>query len=121
MDPPTASRVVLSYPSGLSDWGRDQIGTDRYRGYFRRVLDEVRVGDVREEFVDVGCCGDSLDVPFRVERIDLGDDGPGGDAEANDAEVDVAAVDEATEIVYVTREGDVAGGWLVQSAAGPES
>ncbi len=120
MDPPTASRVVLSYPSGLSDWGRDQIETDRYRRYFGRVLGEVHVGDVREEFVDVGCCGDSLDVPFRVERIEVGGDGLGGDSEANDVEVGGAVVDDATEIAYATREGDVAGGWLVQSAAGPE-
>ena len=108
MDPPTASRVVLSYPAGLSDWGRDQIETDRYRGYFRRVLGEVRVGDEREEFVDVGCCGDSLDVPFRVVRI-----------EVDGASVDAALVDDRTEIAYETHAGDVSGGWRVQSADGP--
>jgi hypothetical protein len=26
-----ASRVVISYPDELSDWGRDQLDTDRYR------------------------------------------------------------------------------------------
>ncbi|SNR50653.1 hypothetical protein [Halorubrum vacuolatum] len=107
---PIASRVVLSYPNGLSTWGRDQIGTDRYRGYFRRVLGEVAVGDEREEFVDIGCCGDSLDIPFRIERIE--------DAEGRS--LDRAVVDADTEVVYTTHDGDVEGGWLVQSAAGPQ-
>lgn len=110
MDQPTASRVVLSYPEGLSGWGRDQIDTDRYRGYFRRVLGTVSVGDQREEFVDVGCCGDSLDVPFRVERVEID-----GDAAEN------ATVGDATEVVYETRAGDVDGGWRVQSAEGPRT
>ncbi|MGQ3328325.1 MULTISPECIES: hypothetical protein [Halorubrum] len=104
----TATRVVLSYPEGLSDWGRDQVEADRYRSYFARVLDRVAVGDVREEFVDVGCCGDSLDVPFRVERIEAD-----GDA------VDAALVGDATAVDYETRPGDVDGGWRVQSASGP--
>ncbi len=108
MNRPIASRVVLSYPEGLGGWGREQIGTERYRGYFKRVLGTVTVGDRREEFVDVGCCGDSLDVPFRVERIEVDGD-----------PVDEATVDEATEVVYETRPGDVDGGWLVQSADGP--
>jgi len=110
MDPPIASRVVLSYPAGLSTWGRDQIETDRYRGYFRRILGEVAVGDEYEEFVDVGCCGDSLDIPFRIERIEDGDGRP----------IDLAIVDADTAIAYTARDGDVAGGWLVQSAAGPQ-
>ncbi|PAU82734.1 hypothetical protein CK500_14155 [Halorubrum salipaludis] len=105
---PTATRVVLSYPEGLSDWGRDQIETDRYRGYFARVLDRVAVGDAREEFVDVGCCGDSLDVPFRVERVEVDGD-----------PVDAATVTDATTVAYETRPGEVDGGWRVQSAAGP--
>jgi len=104
---PSATRVVLSYPEGLSDWGRDQVETDRYRGYFARVLDRVAVGDTYEEFVDVGCCGDSLDVPFRVERIEVGGD-----------PVDAAVVGDATAVDYETRSGDVDGGWRVQSAAG---
>ena len=98
-------RVVLSFPAALSDWGRDQIFTDRYRAYFRRVLDTPAVGDEREEFVDVGCCGDSLDITFRVERL------AGG-----------TRVGSQTEIAFVERpdEGDHEGGWLVQSAAAPE-
>jgi hypothetical protein len=102
-----ATRVVLSYPEGLSDWGRDQVETDRYRGYFRRVLGDVAVGETREEFVDVGCCGDSLDIPFHVERVEAG-----GEA------VDAATVTDATAVGYETRAGDVDGGWKVQSAAG---
>lgn len=97
-----ADTVVLSYPEALSEWGRDQIETDRYRGYFRRVLDDVAVGDEFEEFVDVGCCGDSLDVRFRVERVE------GGDAVGDD-----------TAVVYETRRADHEGGWRVQSAGGP--
>ncbi|WP_418280985.1 hypothetical protein [Halorubrum sp. DTA98] len=108
MDKPTADRVVLSYPDGVGRWGRDQIETDRFRGYFRRVLGEVVVGAVREEFVDVGCCGDSLDVPFRIVRIEV-------EGEA----VDGAVVTADTRIAYETHPGDVDGGWRVQSAGGP--
>jgi|GEM_PF-303196 hypothetical protein len=111
MTPPEATRVVLSYPEGLSGWGRDQIETPHYRAYFTRVLDRIAVGDVREEFLDVGCCGDSLDVPFRVERIDAD-----GDAAHP---VDEAVVTRDTTVVYETRVGEVEGGWRVQSANGP--
>ncbi|WP_058366315.1 hypothetical protein [Haloparvum sedimenti] len=107
-DPPPATRVVLSYPENASDWAREQFEADRYRSYFRRSLGAVAVGDVREEFVDVGCCGDSLDVAFRVETI-----------ETESGETDSATVTEDTEIAYVDREGDMEGGWRVQSAAGP--
>ena len=110
MDHPTATRVVLSYPDGLSEWARDQVGTDRYRGYFARVLGTVTVGGRREEFVDVGCCGDSLDVPFRVERIEV---------DGEPAETAVVTAD--TEIAYRTRPGDVDGGWRVQSGGGPRA
>ncbi len=106
-DPPRATRVVLSYPENASDWAREQFEADRYRNYFRRSLGTVAVGDVREEFVDVGCCGDSLDVPFRVEAVETAGD-----------EVDRATVTEETEIAYVDRAGAVEGGWRVQSAAG---
>lgn len=112
MTRPTAARVVLSVPADVSDWARDQFESDRFRGYFRRVLEDVAVGDVSEEFVDVGCCGDSLDIPFRVERI-----------ETADGEVAAAPVGGDTTIEYTTREddedGEVAGGWRVQSEAGP--
>lgn len=98
-----AELVVLSYPDELSDWGRDQVESDRYRGYFRRTLGAVSVGETREEFVDVGCCGDSLDVPFRVERIEGG-----------------GLVGPDTDIEFVERDAPMEGGWLVQSAAGPD-
>jgi len=107
MNTPEATRVVLSYPEGLSDWGRDQVETDRYRGYFARVMDRAAVGDVREEFVDVGCCGASLDLQFRVARL-----------EAESGPVDAAVVTRETVVDYETRTGDVDGGWRVQSAAG---
>ncbi|WP_096389914.1 hypothetical protein [Halopenitus persicus] len=146
---PTATRVVLSLPEGVSGWVRSQIDTDRYRGYFRRTLGEVAVGDVTEEFVDIGCCGNNLDISFRVERIEVGggmdggaadgvddgvadgvDDGVadgvgGGTADgvgggtADGTAVEVAVVDENTAIEYVDRTGDVEGGWKVQSADGP--
>jgi hypothetical protein len=98
----TAARVVLSYPEQLSQWGRDQVGTDRYRGYLRKVVADLTVGREFEEFVDVGCCGDALDVRFRIERVEDGTE-MGSD----------------TEIVFTTREAPHEGGWRVQSAAGP--
>lgn len=97
-----AARVVLSFPDGLSEWGRDQIRTDRYRNYLRRMVDEPRVGDELEEFVDIGCCGDSLDLTFRVEAVDDG-----------------THVGDETVVELVERAGTVEGGWRVQSAAGP--
>ncbi|WP_224267975.1 hypothetical protein [Haloprofundus salinisoli] len=97
-----ATRVVLSHPENLSDWGRDQISTDRYRGYLRRKLDSPAVGDTFETFVDTGCCGNSLDVPFRVEALDGGD-----------------TVGEETTVEYVERDETMEGGWRVQSKAGP--
>ena len=106
MDPrdDTAARVVLSYPEQLSQWGRDQVETDRYCGYLRKVIDDLTVGREFEEFADVGCCGDSLDIRFRIERVDGGDEmGPD------------------TEIEFTTREADHEGGWRVQSAAGPNA
>ncbi|WP_280535844.1 hypothetical protein [Halopenitus sp. POP-27] len=117
---PTATRVVLSMPAGVSDWVRSQIDTDRYRGYFRRTLGDVAVGEVTEEFVDVGCCGSNLDVPFRVERIEVGDGGADdGPTDGEPKTVESAIVDDDTTIEYVDREGDVEGGWAVQSEAGP--
>lgn len=98
----TATRVVVSYPADLSGWGRQQLDTTHFRGYLRRVHDDVEVGDVWEEFLDVGCCGNSLDVPLRVEEVD-------GDV-----------LGEETDVDYVEREAcGLEGGWQVQSEAGP--
>ncbi|XVH32515.1 hypothetical protein ACNS7O_04835 [Haloferacaceae archaeon DSL9] len=99
----TARRIVVSYPDELSRWGRDQVETDRYKGYLRRMLDDVSEGFEFEEFVDVGCCGNTLDVPFRVESID----GP-------------SRVGPGTEIAFTERRATMAGGWLVQSAGAPD-
>jgi len=98
-----ARRVVVSYPADLSGWGRHQVETSRFRAYLRRVHDRAAAGDEWPEFVGVGCCGDSLDVPLRVERVD------GGSRLADD-----------TQIEFEVREAcDLDGGWQVQSEAGP--
>lgn len=102
-DTDTATRVVLSYPAELSRWGRDQVTSSRYVTYLRKTVGDVSVGTEFEEFADVGCCGNTLDVPFRVEAVDGGDEmGPD------------------TEIEFVERDAKMEGGWRVQSAAGPE-
>jgi hypothetical protein len=99
-----ADRVVVSYPEDLSDWGRFQVEKPSFRGFLRKTkTDRVRQGDVWEEFVGVGCCGNTLDVPLRVERIDGGETlGP------------------ETEVAFEVREAcGIAGGWQVQSEDGP--
>ncbi|KZN25650.1 hypothetical protein A4G99_04095 [Haladaptatus sp. R4] len=99
----SATRVVVSYPEDLSSWGQFQIGTRHFLAYLRKTKDHVQAGDVWEEFLDVGCCGDTLDVPLRVESVEGGERmGP------------------ETEIVYEVREAcGIRGGWQVQSAGGP--
>jgi hypothetical protein len=99
-----ADRVVFSYPADLSTWGRGQLDTRHFRAWLKRRYPNPSPGDQFEEFLDVGCCGDSLDVPLRVERVEGGD-----------------RVDERTELVYEERAAcGLAGGWEVQSAAGAE-
>lgn len=97
-----ARRVVVSYPEELGDWSRDQVTSERFKTYLKRVRGEAREGTVWEEFVDTGCCGDSPDIPLRVERVE------GGSALGPD-----------TEIEFTTREGRVRSGWEVQSRSGP--
>ena len=98
-----ATRVVVSYPADLSDWGRGQVDTSHFRAYLRKTLGDVEEGDVREEFVGVGCCGSTLDVPLRVEEVRGG-----------------SSVSRETELEYTVREAcGVQGGWRVQSAGGP--
>lgn len=99
-----AERVVVSYPESLGDWSRRQLEGDRYRTYLRRKLDDLTVGTEFDEFVDVGCCGNSPDIPLRIERVD----GP-------------ARMGPDTVVEYTTRDAEVESGWEVQSAAGPES
>ncbi|MFC6903691.1 hypothetical protein [Halalkalicoccus tibetensis] len=98
-----ATRVVVSYPADLSDWGRFQVEKPSFRAYLTKTLGEVREGDEREEFVGVGCCGDSLDVPLRIEAVEGGPE-----------------VTRDTEVEYSVREAcGIEGGWRVQSAGGP--
>lgn len=99
----TATAVTLSYPDDLGEWSRDQLDADRFRGYLRRTLGAVAVGDVTEVFVDVGCCGNSPDIPLRVEAVEGGE-----------------RVGTETRIDFVAREASVEHGWEVQSAAGPD-
>lgn len=81
------ARVVLSFPDDLSGWGRRQLETPWVRAYLRKTLGDVREGDITEEFLDVGCCGSTLDVSLRVERLE----GTG-------------AVTSATAVEYVPRK-----------------
>ncbi len=104
-DADAATAVTISYPADLSTWGRQQLDTRHFRAYLRKTLGTVSVGDVFEEFVGVGCCGSTLDVPLRIEALDGG-----------------KTVGGETEIRYDVREAcDIAGGWEVQSAAGPHA
>lgn len=103
MDTETATRVVISYPTALSDWGRDQVTSSRYVGYLRKTVSDVFVGKEWEEFADVGCCGNTLDVPLRIEAVEGGDE-----------------MGDETEIEFTERDAPMDGGWRVQSAAGPD-
>ena len=98
-----ANRVVVSYPEDLSEWGRSQLEKPSYRAFLCKAYDRASEGDVWEEFVDVGCCGSSLDVPLRVERVDGG-----------------PRLEKDTEIEYTVREAcGIEGSWQVQSEGGP--
>lgn len=100
---PVAKRVVVSYPADLSQWGRDTIEDAPFRAYLGKTLGAVGPGDEVEVFVGVGCCGNTLDVPLRIEAIEGGD-----------------TVTEATDVEYEVREAcGIEGGWRVQSAGGP--
>jgi hypothetical protein len=98
-----ATRVVVSYPADLSSWGRNRVDCSQFRAYLRKTKDRAAEGTVWEEFVGVGCCGDSLDVPLHVESVTGGD-----------------RIDGDTEIEFSVREAcGLEGGWRVQSAGGP--
>jgi hypothetical protein len=101
---PVAKRVVVSYPADLSQWGRDIIEDAPFRAYLGKTLGAVEPGEEVEVFVGVGCCGNTLDVPLRIEELE------GGDTVTAD-----------TEIEYDVREAcGIEGGWAVQSAGVPE-
>lgn len=103
LDEPIAETVVVSFPADLSTWGRDQIDTRHFKAFLRKTKGQVAAGDVWEEFLDVGCCGNTLDVPLQVESVEGGD-----------------RMGDGTEIEYVEREAcGVRGGWQVQSSGGP--
>lgn len=96
-------RVTVSYPADLSGWGRFQVEKPSFRAYLRKTLGEVAPGETVETFVGVGCCGDTLDVPLRVESVE--GEGP---------------VDGDTAVEFSVRAAcDLEGGWRVQSAGGP--
>jgi hypothetical protein len=100
-----AETVTVSYPADLSDWGRDIVEGRPFRAYLRKAHDTARPGDTWAEFVGVGCCGDSLDVPLRVESV------AGG-----------FRIDDHTTVEFTVRDAcGLQGGWRVQSAAGPTS
>ncbi|WP_435333894.1 hypothetical protein [Haloarchaeobius sp. TZWWS8] len=100
----TATRVVVSYPEDLSGWGRQQVDTSHFRAWLRKKHGTAEPGDVWVEFVDVGCCGSTYDVPLRVEEVEGGPE-----------------LTPETAIEYTVREAcGVQGGWKVQSKAGPE-
>ena len=95
--------VTLSYPADVSDWGYDQLTTRHMRAYLKRTEGPAREGDTWEVFLDVGCCGDSPDVPLVVEAV-------GGDGDLGDD----------TTLYFEEREAcGVDSGWAVQSEAGP--
>lgn len=108
-DAAPADRIVVSYPADLSSWGRFQVEKPSFRAFLRKTRETARPGEVWEEFVGVGCCGNTLDVPLRVERVEGGDRADDGTRIGPD-----------TAIEYEEREAcGVQGSWRVQSADGP--
>jgi len=100
-----ASRIVVSYPADLSAWGRDRVDCSEFRAYLRKTRAEAAEGDRWDEFVGVGCCGDSLDVPLRVEAVEGGD-----------------ALGAETTVEFTVREAcGLDGNWQVQSEGGPRT
>lgn len=102
MDDP-ARTVRVSYPADLSLWGRDIVEDTPFSAYLRKAHDRADPGDTWKEFVGVGCCGSALDVPLRVESVEGG-----------------TKITPETNFEFFEREAcDLAGGWQVQSASGP--
>jgi len=100
-----ATLVVVSYPADLSAWGRDIVEGSPFRAYLRKAHDTADAGEVWPEFVGVGCCGDTLDVPLQVESVE---GGPG--------------LTPDTTIEFEEREAcGIEGNWRVQSEAGPSA
>lgn len=98
----TAARVTLSYPADLSQWGRLQLDNHSFKSYLKRTK-TATPGETWSVFLDVGCCGDTYDVPLRVESVDGG-----------------VTLGPDTNIIYKEREAcGLDGGWAVQSAGKP--
>ncbi|WP_247730037.1 hypothetical protein [Halovivax limisalsi] len=98
-----ADRIVLSYPADLSSWGRFQVEKPSFLAFLRKTRETAAEGDAWAEFVGVGCCGNTLDVPLRVERVEGGEQ-----------------VGPETDIEYTVREAcGIDGSWRVQSDDGP--
>ena len=109
-----ADRIVVSYPADLSSWGRFQVEKPAFRAFLRKTRDRATEGETWEEFVGVGCCGNTLDVPLRIERVEITDDRGTDEGEAG------AEIGPDTEIEYTVREScGLQGSWRVQSAGGP--
>lgn len=98
----TASRILVSYPADLSEWGRLQLDNRSFKSYLKRTK-RATPGTTWSVFLDVGCCGNTYDVPLRVEQVEGGSTlGPG------------------TTINYEERAAcGIDGGWSVQSAGAP--
>jgi hypothetical protein len=137
----TARSVILSYPADLSDWGRGIVEGTPFRAYLRRAHDVATVGDEWAEFVGVGCCGDALDVPLRVEAVMLDGADADGDVAAADPPADSTSesasdsmsepasdsmpepaagrIVDGTTFSFEERAAcGIAGGWAVQSESG---
>ncbi|MFB6146497.1 MAG: hypothetical protein ABEJ08_02300 [Halobacteriaceae archaeon] len=99
-----AERVVVSYPADLSGWGQIRLDEPSMRAYLTRTHDAAAPGEEWSVFLDVGCCGNTYDVPLRVERVEGG-----------------RRLTEATAVVFEEREAcGVGGGWAVQSEGSPD-
>jgi hypothetical protein len=113
MSESTARTVTVSYPADLSDWGRDIVEGTPFRAYLRRAHDAAAVGDEWAEFVGVGCCGDSLDVPLRVEDVVIA-----GETDGEEGLESGRIVDSTTFAFEERAACGLAGGWAVQSESG---
>lgn len=99
----SADRIIVSYPADLSRWGQFQVEKPSFQAFLQKTRETAREGDVWEEFVGVGCCGNTLDVPLRVEHVEGG-----------------SRITDNTVISYETREAcGIEGSWRVQSKGGP--
>jgi hypothetical protein len=100
-----ATRVLLSYPSDLSRHGVDRIEEEYFKKWLRKTRDTAAVGDLWEEFTDVGCCGSKMEVPLRVEEVD-GGSGIGAETAIEYAQREACEVNPGWSVQYDERGGD---------------